>query len=454
MRTLEALTLQSIRRALGETIRPGLEDGYAQHLGMLSDSVLGRLVARERRAEVEARFTGELRALLGGEGPLSEGEAETRLAAAIARDPADAGRLIAETSRVQARLIEAWEAEVAATAAESQGQGGEEGDDDLAGRLQTYFRTRRPDETDLVVTKAYRLAGGRSKITYVVELEGGRELPSGLILRMDSSRMTLGPSVVHEHPLITAAYAGGAPAPETYWLEQDPSVLGAPFIVFRRMAGAPAGDLYGPKDATPDLGKGLARALAKVHAVDLKTTAAPPYRSAREAVQAMLDEHEALWRKDGGGPSVMATCAFAWLRGRLDGIEGPAALIHGDAHFSNLLAEGDRLVCLLDWEFWHAGDPAEDLAYCKPFVERFMAWADFIAAYAEAGGTPPSTERLAFFNVWRMLRNLVLCAGVRAHLVADQEVELESAAIAINTYERMEAAMTRDFVKTLAEEPA
>lgn len=450
MRTVEALALQSIRRALNETIRPEVESGYGKHLGMLSDAVLARMAARERRAEVEARFTGELRVLLGGEGPLTEAEAQALLAQAVARDPAGADTLITGVSRIQARVLEAWEAEVAAAAAEAQPAATDAPEPDLVALMQAYLRARRPDEAGLVVTKAYRLPGGRSKITYVVELTGGGDLPDGLILRMDSSRQTIGPSVVAEYPLIVAAYAGGAPAPETYWLEEDPNVLGAPFIVFRRMSGAPAGDLYGPKDATPELGKGLARALAQVHAVDLKTTAAPPHASARDAVGALLDAYEAMWARDKGGPSVMATCAFAWLRARLGCIEGPAALVHGDAHFSNLLAEGDRLVCLLDWEFWHAGDPAEDLAYCKPFVEQFMAWDDFVGAYVEAGGAAPSQARLAFFNVWRMLRNMVLCAGVRAQLANDQEIDLESAAIAVNTYERMEAAMARDFVKTLA----
>ena len=86
MRTVEALALQSIRRALNETIRPEVEGGYGQHLGMLSDTVLARMAARERRAGVEARFSGELRALLGGEGPLSEAEAQVLLAQDVDRE--------------------------------------------------------------------------------------------------------------------------------------------------------------------------------------------------------------------------------------------------------------------------------------------------------------------------------------------------------------------------------
>jgi aminoglycoside phosphotransferase (APT) family kinase protein len=37
-------------------------------------------------------------------------------------------------------------------------------------------------------------------------------------------------------------------------------------------------------------------------------------------------------------------------------------VVHGDLTGGNVVWDGDR-PSLVDWEFWHWGDPAEDLAY-------------------------------------------------------------------------------------------
>jgi aminoglycoside phosphotransferase (APT) family kinase protein len=60
---------------------------------------------------------------------------------------------------------------------------------------------------------------------------------------------------------------------------------------------------------------------------------------------------------------------------------------------------------LLDCEFWHLGDPMEDVSYFRLVAEPYVDWAVVMDAYREAGGCEYSPERAAFYEVWRSVRN-------------------------------------------------
>ena len=46
-----------------------------------------------------------------------------------------------------------------------------------------------------------------------------------------------------------------------------------------------------------------------------------------------------------------------------------ARLLHGDFRTGNVLAEGERVTSIIDWEIWSIGDPRVDLAWFLLFVE-------------------------------------------------------------------------------------
>jgi aminoglycoside phosphotransferase (APT) family kinase protein len=79
--------------------------------------------------------------------------------------------------------------------------------------------------------------------------------------------------------------------------------------------------------------------------------------------------------------------------------------VHGDVLPHNLLADDGRVTALLDWEFVHVGDPAEDLAYCRPAVAAVMPWSEFMQRYDDAGGQKVDERRLAIFGLWGLVRN-------------------------------------------------
>jgi aminoglycoside phosphotransferase (APT) family kinase protein len=89
-----------------------------------------------------------------------------------------------------------------------------------------------------------------------------------------------------------------------------------------------------------------------------------------------------------------------WLEEHIPVQSPRRSLIHGDAAFSNLLVDGDRITAVLDWEAAHVGDAADELSYLKPSIEPVMPWSDFLDRYVTAGGLEPAPESMKFFEVW------------------------------------------------------
>jgi aminoglycoside phosphotransferase (APT) family kinase protein len=107
-------------------------------------------------------------------------------------------------------------------------------------------------------------------------------------------------------------------------------------------------------------------------------------------------------------------------------------LVHGDASFHNVMASGDRLTALLDWEWAHIGAPAEDLGYCRPAVESAIEWGRFMDAYSRAGGPAVPQEQIDFYSVWGRLRIITMIIAARALYLAGPARDLEFAHTAID----------------------
>jgi len=80
------------------------------------------------------------------------------------------------------------------------------------------------------------------------------------------------PSRRNEFMVIRAAFEGGVPVPEVFWLSDDPSVLGAAFFIMERVEGETLArrllrdDTYA--NAREVIPSQLAEILAKIHRID------------------------------------------------------------------------------------------------------------------------------------------------------------------------------------------
>ena len=315
--------------------------------------------------------------------------------------------------------------------------------------LEAYLRERFPGAAELRIRSLTRVPGGRSKDTLLLDVEGASDLPTAIVLRVDLGRY--GTSVRDEYPLIAALHRAGIPVPEPLWLEPRSLPLGGAFLATRRMRGVPGGNMWGEGlHVAPAVVRAFAEALARLHGTPLRDLLPGIHEEgARAATAAMIGDYESRWRASNPNASVPLELAFQWLRQELPRVVGRAALVHGDPGFQNLLADGEELVCLLDWEFAHAGDPAEDLAYCRPTVSRVMPWEDFLEAYHAAGGPSITPERLEYFEIWRTVRNASLGTRMLRDFMDGAVSGLESCAVAVNTFPRIEAQLAASLVEVM-----
>jgi aminoglycoside phosphotransferase (APT) family kinase protein len=272
-------------------------------------------------------------------------------------------------------------------------------------RVEAYFAARRHAGAGGKVRAVRQLAGGFSKTTLLVVLETGGRTEDVVIRQVQPGRDAGG--LAAEYDVVRLAWQSGVPAPEPLWLEPDDNVLGGPFFVTRKVPGMNRGDVFGPRPGTePEVASHLARALAQLHAIDperVKRTPVPPMAS-RVEILARIGEQETKLRTAASSftsrPLPLEAFVFAWLRQRARDHDVRPALQHGDPGFHNLLVHDGRVSALLDWERSLVGDPAQDLAYVRPHVERVVEWPVFLDAYCAVGGAAPSDDRLRYYAVW------------------------------------------------------
>lgn len=286
-----------------------------------------------------------------------------------------------------------------------------------AARLTAYLQARFSDP-QLTVSSFRALPGGFGKETLLFSAQG-RELSGDFVIRRDGATPTVDNDchrIDVEYRLIRAVYERGFPAPEALWVDTGHALLpGGDFLVMRRAPGAPRGDVFGMRGQLPaDLSGVLADILARLHALpampelDALTDSINIKRRAlsrSDCVRRYLENWLATYTAQPHLPSPATLSQFHWLLEHLPPLEGAPVLLHGDIGFHNFLFDQDRLSAVLDWEFAHLGDPAEDLAYVRNMLGSVLDWPAFMAAYRAAGGEAVDEQRLRFFQVWGHLRN-------------------------------------------------
>lgn len=255
-----------------------------------------------------------------------------------------------------------------------------------------------------------RVPGGYSKDTWRLGFTTGIAGHRALVLRRD---LPFGPgenSVTEEHALLQFLADAGLEVPRPLWLEPDSGFLGRPFILFPQLPGkAVFGDWHADPEERRSVVLEVARLMARLHAldpyasgvVDPTLSTRPPQEIVREYIRHWRDK----WVRRRSHPSLILETAFDWLIRNSPASLPRASFVHSDISFRNTLIENGRLTALLDWEFWHLGDPMEDLSYFRLVAEPYVEWAAVMDAYQQAGGSAYDPERAAFYEVWRSVRN-------------------------------------------------
>lgn len=435
--------LHAVLAALRGEIKPELSTGQAKFRAELMDMMLTRITTLAEGGDAGELFWDQVSAELG-----IERDARA-LGDVLAGDGLDERRVVRVVKQIAAAERERRVALEDRIAVNSRGQTVHRSVTETSVSpedVTAYLRKRFPEDAGITATRVSTVPGGRSKVTILLELEtaSGRR---DIVVRKDFELGSAGVSVAEEYPVILAAWEAGIPVPEPLWLEERRSAIGAKFIAFARVPGKAMGGLF-QSDASPGFALQFAAVLAKLHNVDLAAgglDARLRWAKAAHPVAELIGHFYGRYRELPPHPLIDA--AFAWLHLQLPKIGNARALIHGDAGLHNLMGDGEKLTGLLDWEFAHAGDPAEDLAYCKYLIEKILPWEEFMAAYIAAGGKPISEARMRFFTLWRTLHLAVHTTLARRDFDSGEDLDLRKASIGYNTLPKQMRDLAYDLAR-------
>ena len=272
------------------------------------------------------------------------------------------------------------------------------------------------------VERVTKLAGGASKEAWAVDTADGRELlvrrAGGGVIHLDTLTLQ------QEFEVLVAAREAGVRVPEPLAYLGD--LDGREAFVMERVHGETIGRRI-VKEPPTALGRQMAEELAKIHSIPLGRLSFLPHADLWQRLYAELDSVDE--------PHPAIELGIAWCRERIP-LERTPVVGHGDFRVGNLMVDAHGLVAVLDWEFAHVADPAEDLAW--PLVRAWRFGADhrrlggvgevepYLERYAQLTGREVPLEEL---YAWEVLGNCKWAIGslsqARRHLRGEERsVEL------------------------------
>lgn len=266
------------------------------------------------------------------------------------------------------------------------------------------------------IERLRRLSGGASRETWAFDAVGEDGTVRELVLRRDRPGGVAGGPRAPERLLFEAAAAARVPVPAVVAGSDDPTVLGAPFLVTAHVDGETIArrilrdDEYAGARAV--LARQCGEALGRIHAI------------APDAVPGLRDVDQVGLFRDvldaTGQPHPAFELGFRWLEAnRPPPTPGGPRVVHGDFRNGNFIVGPDGLRAVLDWELAHLGDPMEDLGWLCVRAWRFGAHTrrvggfgdvdDLIAGYEAVAGRGVDLDALAWWEVLGTLKWGVMC---------------------------------------------
>jgi aminoglycoside phosphotransferase (APT) family kinase protein len=294
------------------------------------------------------------------------------------------------------------------------------GEPDLHAVRDALVEAGEPDPGPL---HAAAVPGGASRELWALRSEGF-ERPL-YVLRRDPVGDEPQTSRVAEFAVQRAAYEAGVPVPRPVLCEEAGGSFGTAGMVMAWADGEaiPRRVLRGGGLRAEALG----RALRALRGVDVDGLPAGEPQDPVGMVRSMLDAT--------GDALPALELGRRWLELHRPPT-GAVGVVHGDFRLGNFLVADGRLVAVIDWEFWHLGDPVEDIAWVCARPWRFGADDRVVAGIGDldellAGyGEPVEPERLLWWDVVSQAKWGAYCAQQAALRRAGAHVSLERTVLA------------------------
>ena len=306
-------------------------------------------------------------------------------------------------------------------------------------QLSRWLEQALPDAGEL--TGATLIAGGRSNLTYRLDLSGRsvalRRQPLGHVLPTAHD-------MAREHRVLGAlADAGGVPVPRPLALCTDKDVLGADFYVMEWVDGRILRTVEDAEDVTPEqagaLSRRLAEALAAIHTLDVEAAGLGDFGRPEGYMARQLKRWGQQWERS----RTRELPAYDKLVARLaEGLptHSPAALVHGDFRLDNALVRLEpepAIAAVVDWEMSTLGDPLADLGLTLVYwaeageellpvgatvtaAPGFATRDEFVGMYADLTGF--DVANLDYYVAFGCFKLAIILEGIHARFLQNATV--------------------------------
>jgi aminoglycoside phosphotransferase (APT) family kinase protein len=295
-------------------------------------------------------------------------------------------------------------------------------------RIAQYLATRLPGASELRLVDVKQIAVGWSHETWLFDAhwrDAAGEWTRGFCLRRDPGNALLRElsDLAVQFRVLQCLEPTPVPTPKPYWFEDDPAILGAPFLVMEKVPGTcpnPWGRdgrrFYGDAAARGVLPGGFTAALAALHTLDWET-AGLSFLGVPALGTDFAHRELAKWRGLIGEaqhePEPILTDLIGWLEANAPRTER-LVLVHGAFRTGNLLVDQDRISAVLDWELQVIGDPMYDVAYVLSDLNRegtdllsnLVPKDDFYRDYESATGIEIDDEACRYYQLLYAMRSV------------------------------------------------
>ncbi|MBI2863474.1 MAG: phosphotransferase family protein [Chloroflexi bacterium] len=307
----------------------------------------------------------------------------------------------------------------------------------LEQRLVSYLSTRLPEAKDISVSELTQATAGFSYETYLFQAswhQGGMTRSQGYAVRIQPLWGPVPPyDVEPQFRILQVLYRTEVPVPRVFWLEKDPSILGAPFFVMEKVEGETplpwksAHTSYNDPAQRELMAHQVVRVLSALHTIDWKALGIDffkPPASATEYATREIKRWETVQKENEYLAEPILAEAYGWLKANIP-IAPCTTIVHGDFRLGNFIWRDNRIAAFLDWEMAALGDPLSDVGWMcvKVFqghtgkVSGLLSREEFLSSYEKLTGLHPKPESVLWWEVFGYAKLVaVFSAGLRAYV--------------------------------------
>jgi aminoglycoside phosphotransferase (APT) family kinase protein len=293
-------------------------------------------------------------------------------------------------------------------------------------RIVDYLKIRLPEARDLVLSDWVQTAVGWSHeifVFYANWSEDGRPVRRGFCLRKDPGTGLLRElsSLKEQFLVIKALEPTAAPTPKVYWLEEDPSLIGGPFLVMEKVEGeatnpwSRAGkQFYAEAAKRGKLPRSFVEALASLHNLDWRAAGLDFIGvpgPGKDFALREIAKWESLIHESSKKPEPILSEVIMWLKANAPPVQR-LAFVHGAYRTGNLMIKDDAIAAIIDWELQVIGDPMYDVAYVlsdlnregSPLLSCVVERDFFIDYYQQLTGLAIDFDACRYYQVLYLMR--------------------------------------------------